>query len=65
MKKFPNNLEDKIGNNFIPIIDLSNPEKIYYSTFDTVIEEDSKDLPYGDDFIDLKNNEIIPGTWIN
>ena len=41
MKKFTNNLEAKIGNNFMPIFEPSNLGKIYYSPFDTIIEEDS------------------------
>ena len=58
MMMFTKNLETKIGISSIPIFEPRNPENIYYSPFDTVVDDDSYDLPYGDDFIDLNTNEV-------
>ena len=58
MMKFTKNLEAKIGDNSAPIFEPNNPESIYYLLFGAVIDEDSVDLPYGDDFKDLDVNEM-------
>ena len=58
MMTFTKNLEAKIGNSTILVFELNNPERIYYSLFGAVIDEDSIDLPYGDSFMDLDVNEI-------
>ena len=58
MIKFTKNLEAKIGNNSVPIFEPSNRGGIYYSLFGAVVDEDSVELPYGDDFMDLDANEI-------
>ena len=52
MMKFTKNLEAKIGNSTIPVFEASKPESIYYLPFGTAIDDDSGDLPYGDDFMD-------------
>ena len=56
MMTFTKNLEAKIGNSTILVFELNNPERIYYSLFGAVIDEDSIDLPYGDSFMDLDVN---------
>ena len=43
----------KIGNSTVPVFEASKPENIYYSPFGATIEDDSVDLPYGDNFKDL------------
>ena len=45
MLKFTKKLVAKIWNISIPIFEPSNPEGIYYSPFDTAVDEDSDDLP--------------------
>ena len=56
--KFTKNLEEKIGNSTVPVFEASKPESIYYSPFGAIIEDDSVDLPYGDNFMDLNAREI-------
>ena len=58
MLKFTKNLENKIGNSTIPVFEASKPENIYYLPFGSTIEDDSMDLPYGDDFMDLDVKKI-------
>ena len=47
-----------MGNSTIPAFEASNPESIYYSSFEAVIDEDSVNLAYGDSFMGLDVNEI-------
>ena len=58
MMKFTKNLEAKIGDKSVPIFEPRNPEGIYYSPFGAVIDEDSVDSPYGDDFMGPNVNKI-------
>ena len=49
----------------MPISESSNQEGIYYSPFDTVVDEDSDDISYGDDFIELNTNEVEDSRYLN
>ena len=58
MMKFTKNLEAKIGNSTVLVFEASKPENIYYSPFGATIEDESVNLPYGDNFMDLNAREI-------
>ena len=51
-------LESRIFNSQQPLYDATNPNATYYSFFDDDIEDDKVDLPYGDELIDVKVEEI-------
>ena len=58
MNKFMDNVETKIGNHKVPVYNPEKPDKIYYDLFLDPDDDDDNVLPYGDELIDLKTNEI-------
>ena len=58
MQKFMQSLESRIANSWQPLYVTTKPNAIYYSPFDDYIEDDYVDLPYGDELIDVKVEEI-------
>ena len=53
-----NSLESRIIDYQKMLYDTTNPNAIQYSLFDDNIENDNVDLPYGDELIDVKIEEI-------
>ena len=58
MEKFTSNLQSKIGNDKIPVFDPGKPDEIYYKPFGDSILEDEVALPYGDELVDVKAENI-------
>ena len=58
MKIFMDCIEGRIGNTKQPIYNNVHPQAIYFNAFDDDVEDDDQDLPYGDEFIDVKTEEV-------
>ena len=56
--KFMLSVEDKIGNHKVPCFDSDNPRSIYYQPFDCDESDDDVILPYGEEILDNKLEEI-------
>ena len=58
IKKFTSNLQSKIRNNKIPIFNPFKPDEIYYKPLGDNILEEEVALPYGDELVDVKVENI-------
>ena len=58
MQKFMQSLEYRIDNSWQPLYNATNPNAIYYSLFGDKIKDHDVDLPYGDELIDVKVEDI-------
>ena len=58
MEKFTSNLQSKIGNDKLPIFNPGKHDEKYYKPFgDSTLEEEVA-LPYGDELVDVKAENI-------
>ena len=57
-EKFMASVHEKIGNHREPLFTELTPGKIYYDVFNEEINEDTLDLPYGDEYTDAIPDEI-------
>ena len=58
MQTFMQSLENRIGNYRQLIYRINTPNAIYYSSIYYYIKDENVDLPYGDELIDVKVEEI-------
>ena len=58
MEKFTSNLKSKIGNNKIPIFNPGKPDEIQYKPLEDNILEEEVVIPYGDELVDVKVEDI-------
>ena len=57
-KKFMATIEEKIGNHRQAIFNPETPKGIYYDAFDDDHDADANVLPYGDELIDAKTEDV-------
>ena len=58
MEKFTSNLQSKVRNDKIPIFDPGKPDEIYCKPFGDIVLEEEVALPYGDELVDVKAENI-------
>ena len=54
IQKFIRSLESRIGSYRKFLYNATTPNAIYYSSFDDDIKDENVDLPYSNDFFDVK-----------
>ena len=57
-KRFMQSIEERIGNHRQPIYKAMQPDSIYFDTFDDDLDSDLNVLPYGDELVDAKTDEV-------
>ena len=58
MEEFTKSLESKIGNHKEALFQITVPENLYYDAFGDDPSDDDNVLPYGDELVDAKTDEI-------